>query len=261
MKNNICFKLIAVYFSLLWLAAATAAYSSDEKKLPLQDAKASSAVPGNDYDDEYGDQEKKAVDIPDPLEPLNRVFFQFNDKFYFYVLNPVTKAYKAVAPEKVRKCIKNFFSNTYTGISFVSCILQGKFEGAATDFRRFTVNTTVGLLGFFDPAKNRYGLVSPNEDIGQALAFYGVGHVFYLDLPVLGPSSLRDGIGFAGETYCAPYIYYLKFNEALGCYSLWVINNTSFSLGNYESIKEAAFDPYIALRNGYVQYRESQIRK
>ncbi|MDZ7695978.1 MAG: VacJ family lipoprotein [Deltaproteobacteria bacterium] len=202
------------------------------------------------------------VTIPDPLEPVNRVFFQFNDKLYFWVLKPVGQGYGYVVPQTARVCIRNFFSNLIMPIRAVSCLLQGKIEGLGIEVLRFVVNTTAGFAGFQDVAKQQLDLPLQDEDLGQVLAFYGIGPGFYIDLPFLGPSSLRATVGWVGQLYLNPLDYLVEdWWSNIGVRSCDLVNRTSLRIGEYESLKDAALDPYVALRDAYYQYRISQIEK
>jgi phospholipid-binding lipoprotein MlaA len=200
--------------------------------------------------------------IADPLEPINRAFFQFNDKFYFWVLRPVASGYKAVIPQGVRVSVRNFFSNLSTPIRLVNCLLQAKFECGGTEAVRFLLNTTIGVAGFFDPAKTEFDIEKREKDFGTTLGFWGIGPAFYINWPILGPSSLRDSMGFVGDLFLDPENYLITsipINLAVKSYDQ--VNETSLVLGEYEDFKRAALDPYIALKDAYYQYRQSKIRE
>lgn len=204
--------------------------------------------------------------IADPIEPVNRAFFHFNDKLYFWVLKPVASGYKAIIPEDGRIGVRNFFSNLTTPVRLANCLLQANPKCAGTETLRFVLNTTIGVAGFFDPAKKRFNLEKQDKDFGQTLGIWGMGPVFYMDLPILGPSSLRDGLGYAVDTSLNPQTY-LAFYSVIAGYANtggWVldkINEASLTLGEYEDLKKAALDPYIALREAYYQYRQNKIKK
>jgi phospholipid-binding lipoprotein MlaA len=204
--------------------------------------------------------------IADPLEPVNRAFFHFNDKLYFWILKPVATGYKTVIPEDGRIGIRNFFSNVKTPVRLVNCLLQAKFKGAGNETVRFVLNTTIGIAGFFDPAKKTFKIEKHDVDFGQTLGIWGIGPAFYLDLPILGPSSLRDGIGYVVDLSFDPqtYLAYIYLVEEIVDYATWAldkVNETSLSLGEYENLKKAALDPYVALREAYTQYRQNLIKK
>jgi phospholipid-binding lipoprotein MlaA len=210
--------------------------------------------------------EEPAAAIADPLEPVNRAFFHFNDKLYFWVLKPVATGYKAVIPEDGRIVVHNFFSNVTTPIRLVNCLLQAKFKGAGNETARFALNTTLGIAGFFDPAKNTFKIEKQEADFGQTLGIWGIGPAFYINWPILGPSNVRDTVGYVGDLFFDPrtYLaYYFVVAEIVntGTWILDKVNETSLTLGEYENLKKAALDPYIALREAYSQYRQNKIRK
>ena len=198
--------------------------------------------------------------VPDPLEPVNRAFFEFNDKLYFWVLKPVATGYKTVVPEEARVCVRNFFRNLAFPVRFVNNVLQGKFFGAFEETCGFLVNSTVGLGGLADIAA-AVDLKRHEEDLGQTLAVYGSGPAFYINWPFLGPSTLRDTIGTAGDTFLDPLTYLGGDWYAPGARGLNVVNETSLKIGDYESLKKAALDPYVALRDAYYQNRLSKIKE
>jgi phospholipid-binding lipoprotein MlaA len=202
--------------------------------------------------------------IADPLEPVNRAFFHFNDKLYFWVLKPVATGYKAVIPEDGRIGVHNFFSNVTTPVRLVNCLLQAKFKGAGNETARFALNTTLGIAGFFDPAKKTFKIDKQEADFGQTLGIWGIGTAFYIDWPILGPSNVRDTVGYVGDLAFDPrtYVaYYFVIAEIVntGTWALDKVNDTSLTLGEYENFKKAALDPYVALREAYSQYRQNKI--
>jgi len=209
------------------------------------------------------DTEKQVKTIADPLEPINRLFFQVNDRFYFWVLKPVASGYKTMVPQPMRVGVRNFFSNLATPIRLANCLLQFKFKGAANETARFFVNSTLGVAGFFDPAKKEFNIEKQEEDLGQTLGFYGIGSVFYINWPILGPSSLRDTAGFVGDFFLYPWNYLVDYPilVSAGLGALDQVNSTSLTIGTYEDLKEAALDPYIAMRDAYDQYRQNKIKE
>jgi phospholipid-binding lipoprotein MlaA len=208
------------------------------------------------------EEEVPPVAIADPLEPLNRVFFHFNDKLYFWFLKPAASAYSKVLPEGMRVSVRRFFSNLTTPIRFANCLLQGKVRGAAIELSRLVINTTLGVAGLFDPAKDSYHLSRQEEDFGQTLGVYRIGAGVYINWPVFGPSSVRDTAGFVGDLFLDPVTYLLPLvPERLAADGGERINETSLTLGDYEDLKEAALDPYVALRNAYHQHRQSAIEQ
>lgn len=208
------------------------------------------------------DLEEEVPEIADPIEPINRVMFHINDKLYFWVLKPVARGYAFVVPERARVGVRRFFSNVTTPIRLANDLLQFKFEHAGTELSRFAINTTVGVLGFMDPARDRWGLFKHEEDFGQTLGFYGSGPGFYINWPLLGPSSLRDTVGLVGDFLLNPMTYVFPRNPELsvGLYAYRTVNETSLTIGDYEAIKKE-LEPYIFLRNAYHQHRESAVKE
>jgi phospholipid-binding lipoprotein MlaA len=199
--------------------------------------------------------------IADPIEPWNRAMFQFNDKLYFWALKPVARGYNAVVPEPARISVRSFFRNVAMPVRFVNSLFHGKFKAAGTELARFGINTTIGLVGFFDVAKSRFDLDAQNEDLGQTLGYYGMGGLMYIVWPFIGPSTVRETIGFAGDSFLDPVSYIDPFEAALGVNSYGQINKTSLELGTYEDMVESALEPYIAVRDAYIQYRKGLIKK
>jgi len=217
-------------------------------------------------DDEYNDSDAGAVreervEIADPLEPVNRAVHQFNDKLYYWALKPVARGYKAVVPEPARIGVRNFFNNLRFPARFLSCLLQADFKGAATETGRFTINTVWGIGGLMDPASGKeLNLLEQDTDLGQTLGVWGVGQGFYIVWPILGPSSPRDTVSIAGDYFIYPVSYISPWYAWLGVRTYQEVNATSLRIGDYEALKEAAIDPYIAFRDAYAQYRFKNIK-
>jgi phospholipid-binding lipoprotein MlaA len=203
--------------------------------------------------------EESEGSIPDPLEPVNRVFFQVNDKLYFWILKPVATGYKTIIPEDGRIGVRNFFSNVATPVRLVNCLLQAKFKGAGNEVVRFVLNSTLGIGGFWDPAKRKFYIEKEDRDFGQTLGVWGLGPAFYLDWPILGPSSVRDTVGYVGDLFFDPRTYLLTHPIFYVVRPVELVNDTSLSIGEYEGLKKAALDPYIALREAYHQFRQNKI--
>ncbi|MBW2001990.1 MAG: VacJ family lipoprotein [Deltaproteobacteria bacterium] len=207
------------------------------------------------------DTNEEAVHIADPLSPWNRAMFHFNDKLYFWLLKPVSRGYKAVIPTPVRSGVKNFFQNITMPIRMVSCLLQGKGRAASAELSRFLINSTVGVLGFGNPAKRWPELNPGEEDLGQTLGRYGIGNGFYIVWPFFGPSTIRDSVGMVGDWFLNPVSYVDSTEANLEIIAVETVNETSFKIGDYESLKEAALDPYVALRNAYIQHRKKKVEE
>ena len=200
----------------------------------------------------------RVKDPRDPLEPFNRAVFRFNTDFDNAFVKPVAKAYRAVTPEVVDRGITNFFNNIDDVTSLVNNVMQFKLSRAGTDLGRLFINTTVGVLGFVDVATN-VGLQSYKEDFGQTLGYWGLEPGAFLMLPVLGPSSIRDTIGWAGDTVTDPLFSYDEDTVYWGLLGLRVIDRRADLLAAGEIIEEAALDPYIFIRDAFLQRRRSLV--
>lgn len=190
----------------------------------------------------------------------------FNDGFYINLLKPVSKGYSYVIPELARDGVSNVFDNLMFPQYFVNNLLQMKAKNSGKELLRFIINSTIGILGIFDPASSM-GIEAHKEDFGQTLGHYGVGSGFHVVLPILGPSNLRDIVGLAGDYYADPisYVddrcYNLLDNdlESIGVKTLKTINYTSLHPDEYENLKKDAIDLYPFLRDVYEQNRDKKI--
>jgi phospholipid-binding lipoprotein MlaA len=213
-------------------------------------------------DDFTGEQD--IIEVSDPLESFNRGMFTFNDKAYFYVLKPVAVGYRQVVPEQGRVSVNNFFSNLLAPVRIVNAALQLKGEDATNEFVRMMVNSTLGLAGLFDVAKNDFKIDIKKEDFGQTLGHYGVGNGAYLVLPFLGPSTVRDGFGLLVDGIALDpleHIFDDETGELVAVKLLDIETRLSLDKDSYEAIKKDAIDPYIFLRNAYIQFRAGAVEK
>ncbi|HEY5648045.1 MAG TPA: VacJ family lipoprotein [Nitrospiria bacterium] len=236
---------------------------------PAEEAAGPAADPEGDFgffedefEEEFGRAPVKA--IYDPLRGYNRMMTIFNDKVYFWILKPTTKGYRNVVPQSGRKAVNRFFQNLAFPIRFVNNVLQLKFKRAGVELTRFTVNTTLGVAGFGDPAKKWFGLESYPEDFGQTLAHYGAGSGFYFVIPFLGPSNFRDLIGASADIFTDPVCYLGNcyagyYPAAWGVKSYDLFNETSLRIGEYESLKKDALDFYTFLRDASEESRKKEI--
>ena len=205
--------------------------------------------------------DEQEIEIGDPLEGFNRLMFGVNDTLYFWVFKPCAETCKAVVPEPARIGVRNFFQNIGTPVRYVNCLLQGKGPAADIELRRFLVNTTVGVLGFGDPAKDQYGLEPTWEDLGQTLAVHGMGSGFYIVWPLFGPSTVRDSLGMVGDMFLNPVRYVQPWEASYIISATRVVNESSFHIDEYEDFKSAFLEPYVAMRESYIQYREEKIQQ
>ena len=228
---------------------------------PLESSE--SEGPEEDFIDPFADEQGVELQetISDPLEPINRAFFHFNDRLYFWLLKPMAIGYKRILPQPLRVNVNNFFDNLQFPIRFVNCLLQAKVEGAGNELARFIVNSTIGLAGFLDVAKEDLDIGGQEEDLGQTLGSYGFGPAFYIHWPIIGASGLTDTIGLLGDGFLDPLNYLSKAKYTLAARSYDTVNDTSLSIGDYEDLKRAALDPYVAVREAYYQYRQNKIKE
>nr|WP_314888651.1 VacJ family lipoprotein [uncultured Campylobacter sp.] len=208
----------------------------------------------NEFDEEFGSKKE----ILDPLSGYNRAMTGFNDFFYVNVFNPVARGYAYVVPKPARTAIDNFFDNLMFPIRFINNLLQFKFKAAGEETLRFIANTIIGFGGLTDGAKY-YDLQRHDEDFGQTLGYWGVGGGFHIVLPFLGPSNLRDVVGFGGDYFADPVSYLDPALLSIGLKSYNRLNNVSLDPDGYENLKKDAVDLYPFLRDAYEQNRNYQI--
>ena len=198
------------------------------------------------------------ADPRDPLEPLNRVVYKFNDKVDQAVARPVATAYRRVVPGEIRDRVRNFFANLADPFIGVNNFLQGKPADGFTDWMRFIVNSSFGLFGLHDIATEA-GLEKHNEDFGQTFGRWGAGPGPYLVLPFLGSSNVRDGIGTGADLYTDP----LRLVQPDSVqYSLWALRLTQTRTDLLEAsrlLEEASLDKYTFQRDAYLQRRRSLV--
>ncbi len=202
-------------------------------------------------------------DVNDPLEPINRVIFEFNEFIQDAFLRPIAKFYNENVNVTVRQGIGNFLENLSSPIVFANDILQGEFERAMRTFSRALINTTVGIGGLADTA-GELGIEGHDEDFGQTLGVYGVGEGFYLVLPVFGPSNPRDVIGkMVVDSYFDPLGLWLdNTDQTEVIYSLTALRGIDEYAGivdELNQVKKTSVDYYAAVRSLYRQKRKTEI--
>ena len=217
-----------------------------------------------DYEDdeEYDDE---VVQINDPLEGINRALFGLNDIFYVVIAKPAAQTYNFFIPVEFRTVISNFFYNLRFPIRFVNSLLQFKGEKAIQETGAFLINSTIGLAGLGEVASH-WDLKPSPEDLGQTLAFWGAGNGFYIMYPILGPSSLRDSARFVDSYFLDPvsWLRYSKFGgyswrTTISITAYDKFNELSLSYEDIDALMEAAIDPYISVRDAYVEHRNKLI--
>ena len=193
----------------------------------------------------------------DPWEPFNRKVYGFNDAVDRAIVKPVAKGYDAVMPDAPKRGVRNFFRNISWPVNFLNLILQGRFEDSMTVTGRFLMNSTLGLFGFFDVA-TKAGIPEFDEDLGQTLATWGWVESRYLVVPFLGPSTVRDLGGRAGDTFASPVAYMIREHDEYRPLILDLISLRA-SLLPFDSDLAEARDPYLLMRDVYLQNREFKI--
>jgi phospholipid-binding lipoprotein MlaA len=218
----------------------------------------------DDLDDYAG---APAQTIPDPLEGWNRFWFSFNDVIYTWCFQPLFRAYVFVTPQQMRSGLRNVMTNALFPVRFVNSLLQGKFLAAGVEMGRFVLNTTVGVGGWLNVARDKKTIVPVDpdgEDFGQTLGVWGAGPGIYLVWPFLGPSNVRDTVGRAADMLTDPVFWLPGTTPTLNTINsgIWLglrFNAAGDTLANYDALKGIAVDPYIAMRDMFTKLRQSRI--
>ncbi len=188
--------------------------------------------------------------------------FEFNYRLDRYVLKPVARVYRVIMPEPFQLLIANGFDNIRWVPRFVNSLLQGKFGGAGREVARFVINSTAGIGGLFDPAKDYWGIPGSKEDFGQTLGVWGYGPGPYLVLPFLEPMTVRDGIGRGVDSFLDPLGYVLPlFWTRFGMKVGDTVNERALNYELFQGVEETTLDLYSAVRHFYLKRREQQIKE
>ncbi len=198
----------------------------------------------------------------DPWESFNEKMFWFNrevlDRF---LLKPAATAWNFILPNPVQRGIHNVFDNLAVVRRVVNNTLQWKPANAGKELARFTINTTIGIVGFFDVAKDGFGIEQSDQDMGLTFGVWGVGPGPYLVLPFLPPLTVRDGIGYAIDSAMTPYVYFLPWYVTFAGTATSTVNERSLNLDRFERVAETTVDLYGAVRNAYLQSRAAAIKR
>ena len=198
----------------------------------------------------------------DPWERFNEKMFTVNRQLDRWVLKPAARVYRVVIPEPFQLCIENGFDNIRFVPRAVNSLLQAKWGGAGREVARFLINSTAGIGGIFDPAKNYWGIEKSREDFGQTLGVYGIGPGPFLILPLLPPLTVRDGIGMAVDGALDPLSYVLPFFwDRLGMKIGDTLNDRAINYDLFQGFEESVIDMYSAVRHGYLRRREQLIKE
>jgi phospholipid-binding lipoprotein MlaA len=206
---------------------------------------------------------EEADNASDPLEPVNRFLFGFNEIFQMVILRPATGMYQQLIPPAIREAIGHMIDNLKTPVILANDVLQGEGNRAWQTTQRFVVNTTLGVGGIMDPA-TKMGIAKHSEDFGQTLAVWGVGEGFYVVLPFYGPSNPRDAVGkLLVDDYFDPLGMYLdNTNQDEAKYArmaVGAVDEYGGVMDDLEQIKKTSVDYYAAIRSMYRQKRKAEI--
>lgn len=230
-------------------AVAPAETASAPESPQIAPAAAAPAAPGEDFDE-------------DPWEGFNEKMFNFNREVLDrYLLKPIATAWDFLLPDFVQRGVHNIFDNAAVVRRLVNNSLQLKFAGAGIELARFTINSTIGLVGFFDVAKDGFGIEQKDEDTGQTFGVWGMGPGPYLVLPFLPPLSVRDGVGYAFDAAMTPYSYFIPWWGSVAATANNTVNERSLNLDRFERVAESTVDLYGAVRNAYLQRRAAAIKQ
>ncbi len=208
--------------------------------------------------------------VSDPFEPVNRALFTFNDRFYAFVLRPVAHGYVRATPPPVQHGLANFFDNLRFPVRFAGDVLAGRPNRAVKEAEKFLINSTAGFVGLVKVSDSVPALQDvPPGGIGTALATWGIGPGPYIVLPLLGASDTRDTVGLAGDAYLMPTTWLTRVHpNNYGPSDLKelppvidVIQNSPELLKTYDDFLKSAVDPYLAVRDGYLQFRAAAVKK
>ncbi len=200
--------------------------------------------------------------IPDRLEGLNRAVFKFNDGFYRVAGRPLSRGYATIVPRPARRGIGNFFHNLGYPTRLLGNLLSGRGGAALKETGRFLVNTTAGLGGFVAAADDIPDLRVPARDLGVAFSNWGAGPGTYIVLPIVGPTSLRDGTGdVISGIFLAPTQYLPEWEYRAAASGTDAVNQSPDAMRAYDTLNSAAIDPYVALRDAFASRRAQQLRE
>ena len=253
----------AVLVTLIGSAAAPAARAEGPVGANVPDVRAEDPVGSNvgdvSVDDDYLD-ELDELGGGDPLEPSNRVVFGGNEAIYLYLFDPLATAYAFVFPKPVRHAVLQFFDNLGEPAACLNELLQLNPVRAGRTTARFLVNTTVGVGGLFDPAA-RIGLPKNHTDFGETLGVYGVGDGWYLVVPVVGPSSVRDLFGDVVNGFMHPQSYFLAYFPQAILATSGGFSRYEASREDLDNLRQGSVDFYSAMRGAYLMQRAAEVRE
>lgn len=243
-----------IFTALLITSCATQKHSS-----PSGDRAAAATDALDDYEG--------AAEVSDPIEPLNRATFAFNDKLYSWIFTPISKTYTTVLPSPLRQGIDNAYENVKFPVRFINSGLQGNFKRAGQELQKFGVNTFAGFGGLIKQSDHIPSLKDvPLEDSGQTLATWGMGHGAYIVLPILGPCTAREVLGLVGDYALNPVNWTFALGDNADKWA-WIpatgntVRSLPDQLSKYNESKANAIDPYTAVKSTYIQNRNNAAKE
>lgn len=216
------------------------------------------------FADEEDGEEAQLEPVSDPLEPMNRAIFQFNESVDHYVLDPVTRGYRFLVPAPARRGVERFFRNLKSPVVFANLMFQGRGRDAAVTLGRFVANTTLGVGGIFDYGNDVIGWERTDADFGQTLAVYGMPSGPYLVVPIFGPSSARDAFGTVADQAMNPLTYFVAPLQLQWSLIFGGSQGLAYREANadaLDALREASVDFYAALRSAYTQSRQGAVEE
>ena len=245
------------------LGLTTARAAADE---PEPTADSDTSIPLERYDPLYDEtaEEGHVETVSDPLEPMNRAIFGFNEQLDRYVLDPITRGYRFLVPAPARRGVERFFRNLKSPVIFANLVMQGRGRDAAVTVGRFAANTTLGVGGVFDYADEVIGLKRTEADFGQTLGAYGIPSGPYLIVPLFGPSNARDAVGSVADQAMNPLTYFVAPMQLQWSLLFGGSQGIAYREANadaLDALRDASVDFYAALRSAYTQSRRSAVEE
>jgi phospholipid-binding lipoprotein MlaA len=253
------FRLLAVAVALPYGFLLSSCFSQENSSRRAYSPAEKASLASDEPVRHRATDENEGMDY-DPWEPVNERTFDFNfNVLDRYALKPAAEVWARALPQSVRHGLANMFDNLGMPKRFVNKVLQGRLPGAGEEIGRFVLNTTVGVVGFFDVAAH-VGLHRSDADTGQTLGTYGIKPGPYLVLPILPPLDVRDAIGFVADSFLDPLSWFVTpIGADIGRSAAYTINERADHMTEYDDVEDTSLDLYAAVRNGYLQRRQKFI--
>jgi phospholipid-binding lipoprotein MlaA len=259
LKNKNSKSLHAVLLSLL-AVNCFAGTTSHPPTIEPRRSSSKNVVPFHETTDDAFLKEASKPKNGDPLRPINKVFFAINHQLYRFIFKPLAKVTTAIIPKPIRTGIGNAIENAETPIRVAGCLLQGKFTRAGQETAKLVVNSTVGIGGLFKPSQSIDTLKDvPPEDLGQAIASWGVPAGPYVVLPVLGPSNTREIFGHGGDIAANPATWLGERSVRILVRGTKIVQENPYRMDLYDAATKHAVDPYTSVKEAYHSYRQHEI--